>query len=266
MKKVLSVLSILLCVLILFVACSKSKDNSKIIVGATPEPHAEMLKLVVDDLAKQGYTLEVKEFTDYVTPNDAVEDGQISANFFQHIPYMESFNKEHGYHLVNAGGIHVEPLALYSKKYSSLDSVPDGATVAVPNDPTNEGRAFLLLESAGLIKLKDSNNLESTPMDIVSNPKGLRFKEIEAASLPRVLSDVDCAVINGNYAIPAGLNAVKDGLVVEGADSPYVNIVSVKSGNENNPAIKALVKALQSEEVKSWVSSKYQNGEVVLVF
>ncbi len=266
MKKVLSVLLVLAVSFAVFAAGSQEKDSKKIIVGATPEPHAEMLKLVVDDLAKQGYSLEIKEFTDYVTPNDAVEDGQIDANFFQHIPYMNSFNSEHGYHLVNAGGIHVEPLALYSAKYKSLKDIPNGATIAVPNDPTNEGRALLLLESANLIKLKDSNNLESTPLDIVSNPKNVKFKEIEAASLPRVLADVDGAVINGNYAIPAGLNAAKDGLVVEGAESPYVNIISVKAGNENNPAVTALVKALQSQEIKDWVAKTYENGEVVVVF
>ncbi len=266
MKKITLVLIVLLVSFAVFAGGSKESSSNKIVVGATPEPHAEMLKLVADDLAAQGYTLEIKEFTDYVTPNTALEDGEIDANFFQHIPYMNSFNTEHGYHLVNAGGIHVEPLALYSSKYSSLSQIPDGATIAIPNDPTNEGRALLLLESAGLITLKDSSNLESTPLDIASNPKNLKFSEIEAASLPRVLSDVDGAVINGNYAIPAGLNAAKDGLVVEGADSPYVNIIAVKDGNQNSAGIKALVKALQSDEVKTWVAQKYPNGEVVLVF
>lgn len=266
MKKTLVLLAVLLCCFAIFANGSKEKSSNKITVGATPEPHAEMLKLVVDDMAKLGYTLEIKEFTDYVTPNTALEDGEIDANFFQHTPYMNSFNTEHGYHLVNAGGIHVEPLALYSKKYKSLKDIPNGATIAIPNDPTNEGRALLLLESAGIIKLKDSSNLESTPLDVVTNTKKLSFKEIEAASLPRVLEDVDAAVINGNYAIPAGLNAAKDGLVVEGADSPYVNIISVKSGNENNAAVKALVKCLQSQEVKDWVAKTYVNGEVVLVF
>ncbi len=266
MKRFTLVLVVLLVSFAVFAGGSKESSSNTIVVGATPEPHAEMLNLVVDDLAAQGYTLVVKEFTDYVTPNTALEDGEIDANFFQHIPYMNSFNVEHGYHLVNAGGIHVEPLALYSAKYSALSQLPNGATIAIPNDPTNEGRALLLLESAGLIKLKDSSNLESTPMDIVSNPKNIKFSEIEAASLPRVLSDVDAAVINGNYAIPAGLNAAKDGLVVEGANSPYVNIISVKDGNQNSAGIKALVKALQSDKVKAWVNEKYPNGEVVLVF
>ena len=266
MKKIIVAFLILCCAFAAFASGSTESASNKITVGATPEPHAEMLKLVVDNMAEQGYELVIKEFTDYVTPNTALEDGEIDANFFQHIPYMNSFNTEHGYHLVNAGGIHIEPLALYSNKIKDVKALADGATIAIPNDPTNEGRALLLLASAGLITLKDASNLESTPMDIVSNPKGLKFKEIEAASLPRVLSDVDAAVINGNYAIPAGLNAAKDGLVVEGADSPYVNIITVKSGNENNAGIKALVKCLQSQEIKDWVTSKYVNGEVVLVF
>jgi D-methionine transport system substrate-binding protein len=225
-----------------------------------------MLNLVKDDLAAQGIALNVIEFTDYVTPNEALESGQIDANFFQHVPYMDSFNKERGFHLVNAGGIHVEPLAVYSKKVASLQDLKQGATIAIPNDPTNEGRALLLLQSAGLIKLSADAGLEATPLNVAENPLNLKFREIEAASLPRVLADVDAAVINGNYAIPAGLIATRDGLFVEGADSPYVNIITVKSGNENDPRIQALVKALQSDEVKQFVAERYPNGEVVLVF
>ena len=246
-------------------AAETQSSTTKIVVGATPEPHAALLSLVVDDLAAQGITLEIKEFTDYVTPNDAVEYGEIDANYFQHIPYLESFNTEHGYHLVNAGGIHVEPIALYSSKYSSLSDLPNGAVIAIPHDPTNEGRALLLLQSAGLIKLRADAGLEAIPLDITENPKNFKFSEIEAATLPRVLSDVDAAIINGNYAIPAGLVATRDGLFVEGADSPYVNVIAVKEGNENNPAIKALIEALKSDEVAAFVAEKYKNGEVVLV-
>ena len=246
-------------------AAETQSSTTKIVVSATPEPHAALLSLVVDDLAAQGITLEIKEFTDYVTPNDAVEYGEIDANYFQHIPYLESFNTEHGYHLVNAGGIHVEPIALYSSKYSSLSDLPNGAVIAIPNDPTNEGRALLLLQSAGLIKLRADAGLEAIPLDITENPKNFKFSEIEAATLPRVLSDVDAAIINGNYAIPAGLVATRDGLFVEGADSPYVNVIAVKEGNENNPAIKALIEALKSDEVAAFVAEKYKNGEVVLV-
>ena len=266
-KTIVIVLAALIALSSLFAqgAAETASSTTKIVVGATPEPHAALLSLVVDDLAAQGITLEIKEFTDYVTPNDAVEYGEIDANYFQHIPYLESFNTEHGYHLVNAGGIHVEPIALYSSKYSSLSDLPNGAVIAIPNDPTNEGRALLLLQSAGLIKLRADAGLEAIPLDITENPKNFKFSEIEAATLPRVLSDVDAAIINGNYAIPAGLVATRDGLFVEGADSPYVNVIAVKEGNENNPAIKALIEALKSDEVAAFVAEKYKNGEVVLV-
>ncbi len=237
-------------------------------VGATPVPHADILNLVKDDLKAEGIDLKIVEFTDYVTPNEAVESGEIDANYFQHIPYLESFNKERGYHLVNAGGIHVEPYALYSKskKIKTLNDIKKKARIAVPNDPSNEGRALLLLQEAGLIKLDPKAGIEATPSDVIDNPLKLKFVEVEAASLPRVLSDVDAAVINGNYAIPAGLSAKKDGLFVEGSSSPYVNIIAVKAGNENSAAIKALVKALQSEKVRKYIDDTYPNGEVVVVF
>lgn len=268
MKKHTGTLCAAFAVLALFISCAKQKDTkaSVLKVGATPEPHAEMLKLVVEDLASQGIKLDVIEFTDYVTPNDALESGQIDANFFQHWPYMESFNKEKGYHLANAGGIHIEPIALYSKKISALSDLPAGAVIAIPNDPTNEGRALLLLQSAGLIKLSASAGITATPQDITENAKKLKFREIEAASLPRVLQDVDAAVINGNYAIPAGLRASKDGLLIEGADSPYVNIISVKAGNEKDARITALVKALCSEKIADFIEKRYPDGEVVTVF
>ena len=232
MKKIL-VTFLVLVVLSASVFANGAKEANEITdtirVGATPDPHGVMLSLVVDDLAAEGYTLEVVEFTDYVTPNEALQSGEIDANFFQHLPYLESFNAERGYNLVSAGGIHIEPLALYSKTYSSLDEIPEGA------------------------------------MDIVDNPKDLDFREIEAATLPRILEDVDAAVINGNYAIPAGLIATRDGLYVEGADSPYVNVIAVQPGNEESPAIQALVSALKSDKVKDYVAQRYPNGEVVLV-
>lgn len=245
--------------------CAK-KDSGVLAVGATPEPHAAMLNLVAEDLAKEGIALKVVEFTDYVTPNEAVESGQIDANFFQHVPYMESFNKDKGFHLVSVGGTHVEPLALYSKKHASLEAFPEGATIAIPNDPTNEGRALLLLQSAGLIALDSAAGLTATPVNVTANAKKFKFREIEAASLPRVLEDVDGAVINGNYALPAGLAANKDGLLVEGADSPYVNIVTVKAGRESDPRIQALMKALNSDKVREWIKVKYPNGDVVAAF
>ena len=265
-KHLATIFLIFLSTTLLFAAGAKEvQDTKTILVGATPEPHAAFLNLIVDDLAASGYTLKVQEFTDYVTPNEALESGELDANFFQHIPYLETFNKDRGFHLVNAGGIHVEPFALYSDRYASLEALPDGATIAIPNDPTNEGRALLLLESAGLLTLDSAAGLEATPLDIVANPKNLRFREIEAASLPRVLKDVDGAIINGNYAIPAGLVATRDGLLVEGADSPYVNVVAVKAGRENEAGIKALVAALRSEKIKAYVAEHYKNGEVVLV-
>ena len=258
MKKIIALTAALLTAAGLFAASIK--------VGATPEPHADLLNLIKDDLKAAGVDLKVIEFTDYVTPNEAVESGEIDANYFQHIPYLESFNTERGYHLVNAGGIHVEPFALYSKKVKSIKDLKKKARIAIPNDPTNEGRALLLLAEAGLITLNPKAGITATVQDIISNPLKLKFTEVEAASLPRVLVDVDAAIINGNYAIPAGLSAKKDGLFVEGSSSPYVNIVAVKAGNENKPEIKALVKALQSEKVRKYIEEKYPNGEVVVVF
>lgn len=247
-------------------AAAALQAQTKLRVGATPEPHAVFLELIKDDLKSEGIDLQIVDFTDYVTPNEALESGDIDANFFQHIPYLESFNKEKGFHLVNAGGIHIEPIAAYSKKVSKLSDLKKGAVVAIPNDPTNEGRALLLLQAAGLITLNKSAGITATVIDIAKNPKKLKFREIEAASLPRVLADVDLAVINGNYAIPAGLSASKDGLYIEGKESPYVNVIAVKDGNQNKKEIKALVKALRSDKIKKFIAEKYANGEVVAVF
>ncbi|MBQ9494005.1 MAG: MetQ/NlpA family ABC transporter substrate-binding protein [Treponema sp.] len=248
-----------------FAGCKKN-SNKLLTVGATPEPHAAILNLLVDDLAQEGFTLKVQEFTDYVVPNEAVESEQILANYFQHLPYMESFNKERGFHLVSVAGIHIEPLALYSNKVKAAADLQDGATIAIPNDPTNEGRALLLLQSAGFITISDAAGLEAVPSDIVENKKNFKFREIEAASLPRVLDDVDAAVINGNYALPAGLNASRDGLIVEGSDSPYVNVLCVKDGMQNDERVRALVKALTSQKVRDYIEQQYPNGEVIAVF
>ena len=266
MKKIIVAILVALITVTAAFAQPKGEQQTVLKVGATHDPHALILELVVDDLAAQGIKLEIIEFTDYVLPNTALEEGQLDANYFQHIPYLESFNNDHGYHLANAGGIHIEPLAVYSKKITDLKELKEGALIAIPNDATNEGRALRLLQSAGLITLADSSKLDSKLEDITSNPLNLKFSELEAATIPRVLQDVDAAVINGNYALSAGLSAAKDGLFIEGADSPYVNVIAVKQGNENNPAIVALVNALKSQEVKDWVAAKYPNGEVVLVF
>jgi len=233
-------------------------------VGATPVPHAELLNLIKSDLAANGYTLKVVEFTDYVQPNVAVIAGDLDANFFQHIPYLET-NAEWSSKLVSAFGVHVEPFGLYSAKHKSISALPNGATIAIPNDPSNGGRALLLLQSKGLITLKAGVGLTATPRDITANPKNFRFRELEAAQLPRSLQDVDAATINGNYALGAGLNPVKDSLIIEGADSPYVNIVVVQKGKEKDPRIIALKNALLSKKVKDYIDSHYGGG-VVSVF
>ena len=265
-KRFFSLLGGLLCTGLLLSCAKKENQQNVLTVAASPEPHKAILELVVADLAKENITLKITEFTDYVTPNDAVETGEQDANFFQHVPYMESFNKEHGYHLASVGAVHIEPLALYSQKYTSLSELKSGDMIAIPNDPTNEARALLLLAAQNIITLRADAGLAATPQDITENPLKLVFREIEAATLPRILADVAAAVINGNYAIPAGLSASKDGLFVEGKDSPYANVIAVKQGNENDPRIQALLKALQSDKVRAYIIEKYPNGEVVPAF
>ena len=244
-------------------SASDSSTDKTITVAASPTPHAEILTEAVKPVLEEaGWTLEVKEFTDYVQPNTAVEDGEIDANYFQHIPYLEDFNAEQGTHLVNVAGVHIEPMRIYAGRTASLDDVQDGALVAVPNDATNEGRALLLLQSAGLIKLSDDAGVTATPKDIVENPKNLEFKEVEAASVPNVLSDVDIAAINTNYALSADIPTDKI-LYTESSDSPYVNVLVVKEGNENTDKTKALVEAITSQDVKDYITSKYPDGSVI---
>ena len=209
-------------------------ETTTLTVAASPTPHAEILEVCVPLLAQQGIELVINQYSDYVMPNTAVEDGDEDANYFQHIPYLEDFNATRGTHLVNAAGIHIEPMGIYAGKTASLEELTDGATVAIPNDATNEGRALLLLEAQGLIKLADSSNLSATPKDIVENPKGLTFEEVEAKTIPSILADVDLAVINSNYALGAGFDPAKDALVIENADSPYVNVLAVKEGREED--------------------------------
>ena len=246
-------------------ATSDAASGDKVItVGASPTPHAQILNEAVKPaLEAEGWTLEVKEFTDYVLPNTATEDGEIDANYFQHIPYLEDFNAEQGTHLVNVAGVHIEPMKVFAGKAASFDDLADGALVAVPNDTTNEARALLLLQSAGLIELDKDAGVTATPKDITSNPKNLEFKEVEAANVPTVLPDVDIAVININYALGANIPADKV-LFTEAGDSPYVNVLVVKEGNENTDKTKALVKAITSQEVKDYIEKTY-NGEVVPV-
>lgn len=247
---------------------SATDADGTITVAATPAPHAEILNVAKEVLAEQGINLEIKEFNDYVLPNNATESGEVDANYFQHTPYLDDFNAENGTHLVPVASIHYEPFGIYAGKTASLEDLADGATISVPNDTTNEARALLLLEAQGLIKLKEGVGLDATKLDIVENPKNLDIQEIEAAQLPRTLTDVDLAVINGNYAIEAGLK-VSDALAVEAQDSEaaktYANVLVVKEGNEENPNIKALVSALESDQVKEFIEENY-DGAVVPMF
>ena len=238
-------------------------------VGATPNPHAEILAQVKDDLAAEGIDLVVKEYSDYVVPNTAVEEGDLDANYFQHTPYMEEFNEKNGTHLVSVGKVHYEPMGIYPGLTKTLEELKDGATIAVPNDTTNEARALQLLAAQGLIELKEDAGLNATPNDITSNPKNLQFKELEAAMLPQTASEVDLSVINSNFAMEGGMNPATDSLASEDADSEaaqtFANIIAVKEGHENDPAIQALVKALQSDKVKEYIEKTY-SGAVVAVF
>ncbi|EAK0825977.1 methionine ABC transporter substrate-binding protein [Campylobacter fetus subsp. testudinum] len=233
-------------------------------VGATPVPHAEILEFIKPELKKAGYDLEIKVFNDYVIPNIAVEDGDLDANFFQHIPYLNEFNANKGTHLVKTVGVHLEPMGVYSKKLKSLKDLKDGAIVSIPNDPTNESRALDVLVTAKLIEV-DTNAKLRTPLDITKNPKNLKFKEIEAATLPRTLDDVDIAVINTNFAMNANLNPTKNALLIESKESPYVNIVVVKDGNQNSKKIKALDSAINTDAVKKFILDTYK-GAVVPAF
>ena len=266
MKKLVSLLLTGALALSLLSGCSKDPKTLK--VGATPAPHAEILEIVKDLLAEQNITLEIVEFTDYIQPNDAVESGDIDANYFQHITYMNNFNAEHDTHLVSVGDIHYEPFGIYAGRVSSLAELPDGAQIGVPNDPANGGRALLLLQEQGLITLPEDAGLEPTVLDIVDNPHNFDIVEMEAAQLPRSLDSLDVAVINGNYAIQAGLD-VNDALAIESAEgtagTAYVNVLTVKEGRENDEEIQALLKALQSQEVKDYIAENY-GGAVVAVF
>lgn len=231
-------------------------------VGATPVPHAEILEHVKPALEQKGVKLEVVEFNDYVQPNLACDDGELDANFFQHRPYLDVFIKDHGVDLVAVAGVHVEPMGVYSSKIKDLNDLKKGDSIAIPNDPTNGGRALLLLASAGLIKVPDPNDVTVTVLDITENPLNLNFRELEAAQLPRSLPDVTAAVINTNYAIPAGLNPLKDALYQEGADSPYVNILVANKDSAETADMKALVEVLTSEDTAQFIKDKYQGAIV----
>lgn len=294
MKRRLIVLALALCLLLGLTACggnnaanngtagNNTTDNASgnstadsvdtadktVTVGATPAPHAEILEVAKEVLAEEGYTLEIKEFDDYITPNTAVEEGELDANYFQHITYMNQFNEDSGTHLVSVGSIHYEPFGIYAGKTASLDALADGAQISIPNDATNGGRALLLLEQEGLITLKEGAGITATVNDIVDNPKNLDIVELEARLLPDSLKDVDLAVINGNYAIDAGLK-ISDALAIESAEgeaaTAYANVLAVKEGNENDEGIQALLAALESDEVKTFIEETY-DGAVVPLF
>ena len=242
------------------------EQKGTITVAASPTPHAEILAQAAPILAAEGWTLEVKEFQDYVQPNNVVESGEFDANYFQHIPYLENFNEEQGTHLVNAGGIHYEPFGIYPGTKSSLDDIAEGDTIAVPNDTTNEARALLLLQDNGILKLKDGAGLTATVLDIEENPYNVEILELEAAQVPRVKDEVAYVVLNGNYALDAGFSVAKDSLAYEKSDSDaaktYVNVIAVKEGNENSEKIQALVSALKSDAIRQYINDTY-DGAVV---
>ena len=242
-----------------------SAQADTLTVAASPVPHAEILEFVKPALAKEGVDLKVKVFTDYIQPNVQVAEKRLDANFFQHQPYLDEFNKAKGTHLVSVAAVHLEPLGAYSSKYKKLDEIKDGSTVVIPNDATNGGRALLLLDKAGLITLKDKTNILSTPKDITANPKKLKFRELEAATIPRVLTQVDLALINTNYALEAKLNPETDALVIEGSDSPYVNILVARPDDKDSADMQKLVAALHSPEVKAFILEKYK-GAIVPAF
>ncbi len=248
-------------------ASSGASQNEVIKVGASPTPHAEILNAVADQLASEGYILEVVEYNDFVLPNTALEDGELDANYFQHITYLNDFNEENGTPLASAAGIHFEPFGLYSQKVASLDELQDGAVVAVPNDTTNEARALLLLEQEGLIALNPEAGITATVLDITDNPKNLQIREVEAAQVPRTLPEVDIAAINGNYALNAGLD-IEEAIATESTDGEaaraYVNVLAVKDGTQDEPKIQALAKALASDTVAQFIADNY-NGAVVAV-
>ena len=257
MKKLLAVFAA--------VAAFSAHADETLTVAASAVPHAEILEFVKPTLAKEGVDLKIKVFTDYVQPNVQVAEKRMDANFFQHQPYLDEFNKGKGTDLVSVAKVHVEPFGAYSDKIKNLNDLPDGANVALPNDATNEGRALLLLAKAGLITLKDPTSILATPKDVLQNPKNLKFRELEAATLPRVLTQVDLALINTNYALGAKLDPTKDALIIEGAESPYANILVTTQANKDSDAIKKLVAALNSPEVKAFITEKYK-GAVVPAF
>lgn len=275
MRKLLAIAASMMAAAMLFTGCGgdsnqpadqSSQEMKTVKIGATPVPHVEILEQIKPELEKDGVTLDIVEFSDYVQPNIALNDKELDANFFQHQPYLDNFVAEHKeMKIKSAGGIHIEPMGIYSRKIKNLDELQDGASISIPNDPTNGGRALLLLSKAGLITLKDGVGAEATVQDIVNNPKNITLQEVEAAQVPRTLEDVDAAVINTNFAMQAELVPTKDAMFMEDSTSPYVNIVVVRDGDETRPEIQTLMKHLKSETVKAFINEKYK-GAIVAAF
>ena len=269
MKKTIAIILTLVLALSLAACGGGNADDKTITVAASPTPHAEILKVAAEVLAKDGWTLEIKEYTDYVQPNNVVEDGEIDANYFQHVPYLDTFNADNGTHLVSVAMVHYEPFGIYAGTKSAIADLSEGDKIAIPNDGSNRARALLLLEAEGIIKLKDGIGMDATDLDIVENPLNLDIVQMEAAQIANVRDSVALAVINGNYALQAGLNAGTDALAVEDAESisatTYANVLVVKEGNEENEKIQALIKAVLSQEVKDYINNTY-SGAVVPIF
>ncbi len=269
MKKTIAIILTLVLALSLAACGSGNADDKTITVAASPTPHAEILKVAAEVLAKEGWTLEIKEYTDYVQPNNVVEDGEIDANYFQHVPYLDTFNADNGTHLVSVAMVHYEPFGIYAGTKSAIADLAEGDKIAIPNDGSNRARALLLLEAEGIIVLKEGVGMDATDLDIVENPLNLDIVQMEAAQIANVRDSVALAVINGNYALQAGLNAGTDALAVEDAESisatTYANVLVVKEGNDESEKIQALIKALLSQEVKDYINETY-SGAVVPIF
>lgn len=272
MKK--KILLVVLALALVLTSCSKKEskkedgqttntDNKKVVIGVSPAPHKEIAEKAKEILAKDGIELEIKEFDDYVTPNTSLEEKDIDLNFFQHIPYLENFNKERGTKIVSLGGVHIEPLGVYSKTYKSLDELKDGDEVIIPNDATNGARALKLLEENNVIKLKADAGLEATEKDIAENPKNLKFTPVEAATIPRAYEDAAIAVINSNYALEVNLSPKNDAIATEKAEgNPFANVIAARKADKDNETYKKVLEAFQSDEVKKYIEEKFE-GEII---
>ena len=263
MKKCILTILIIVLSFSLLTGCGKAKNDENLIrIGVSPEPHKKIIELIKEDLEKEGIKVEIIEFTDYVKPNLALDENELDANFFQHEPYMNSFKEEKNIDIISIGGVHIEPMGLYSSKYNSIDELEDGSEIAIPNDVTNCGRALLLLEKHGLITLKDGVDILATENDVEENPKNLKFRPLDAAILPRILKEVDGAIINGNYALEADLVPTEDSILLEDKDSPYANIIAIRGGEENQKRFVRLMEALQSDKVKKFIEENYEGGVI----